>query len=57
MAEPGQIAYEAYCEAVGGVSAISGDPLPSWDDQCANQPLIANAWRAAALAVMNRVDR
>lgn len=49
MAEPGQVAYEA----VGGVSAISGDPLPTWEQQCTDRPQIADARRASARAVQN----
>lgn len=41
----GRAAYEAYCHAVGGRSAISGEELPTWDGQ---RPDIREAWRAAA---------
>lgn len=45
--------YEAYCEAVGGVSAISGDRLPTWDEQCSDpgRAAVVRAWRHAAVAV------
>lgn len=45
----GQLAYEAYCASTGGVSAVSGAKLPTWDDQNAE---IKMAWIAAARAVM-----
>lgn len=45
----GRGAYEAYCQSVGGKSAITGDPLPAWEDQ---RPEIREAWRAAADAVV-----
>lgn len=45
----GQAAYEAYCAAVGGRSAVSGDLLPTWDGQ---RPDIREAWRAAADAAV-----
>lgn len=25
--------YERYCRSAGGVSAVSGEPLPAWDEQ------------------------
>ena len=40
----GQVAYEAYCERSDGVSLVSGEQLPSWDDL---SPVIAEAWEAA----------
>jgi hypothetical protein len=43
-----KIAYEAYRASTGGVSAVSGAPLPEWEDQA--QP-IRDAWDAAAQAV------
>lgn len=45
-----QAAYDAYTQAVGGV-AFNGDPLPDWETQRIRNPRIADAWRAAALAV------
>jgi hypothetical protein len=47
----GQIAYEAYCEAAGGRSLVSGDPLPAWADLPGP---IQDAWDAAAAAVLGR---
>jgi len=47
--EAGQVAYEAYCEATGWKSLISGEALPTWTDQAAE---IRRAWRAAAHAVL-----
>lgn len=44
----GQIAYDAYCAAVGGKSAVTGAPLPTWDAQ---SDAIKAAWEAAGTAV------
>lgn len=46
----GQIAYEGYGERADGVSLVSGEPLPGWDDL---SPVIAEAWEAAAQAVVS----
>lgn len=43
-----KIAYEAYCNATGGRSLISGAELPTWE---ALKPEIQQAWDAAAQAV------
>lgn len=45
----GQIAYEAYCENTGWRSLITGDRLPSWNQQDA---ALQSAWNVAALAVV-----
>lgn len=50
MKSYGQIAYEAYCDATGGVSLVSGAALPPWFDL---SPEIQQAWDAAAEAVLN----
>lgn len=50
----GEIAYNAYCESVGGVSAVTGDPLPAWEDQ---RDRVKLAWESAALAVLNEDRR
>lgn len=44
----GQIAYEAYCEAVGWQS-FKADPLPQWPEV---KERIKEAWEAAAEAVL-----
>ena len=44
----GQVAYEAYSERANGMSLVSGQQLPHWDDL---SPVIAEAWEAAAAAV------
>jgi hypothetical protein len=44
----GQVAYEAYYERAGGLSLVSGYPLPVWDAQ---HDEIKEAWEAAAQAV------
>lgn len=45
----GKIAYDAYCEETGGVSLISGDKLPKFEDL---KQSIKDAWAAAASAVI-----
>lgn len=45
----GRAAYEAYCACFGNRSAVSGEELPSWDEQ---RPDIREAWRAAADAAV-----
>lgn len=47
--ELGMAAYDGYRTYSNGVSLISGDPIPEWDDQT---PEIRAAWRAAADNVM-----
>ena len=44
----GDLAYNAYCDAAGNRSLVSGDPLPLWDDLPWE---IRQAWDAAAEAV------
>jgi hypothetical protein len=44
----GQVAYEAYSDAAGGRSLISGLELPEWHDLTDD---LQTAWRAAASAV------
>jgi hypothetical protein len=51
MDEPGKVAYDAYCESVGGVSKFTGEKLPVFEDQDAD---IRRAWNAAAEAVKLR---
>lgn len=43
----GRPAYEAYKARAGGVSLVSGDPLPGWD---ALPERIREAWDAAGVA-------
>lgn len=43
-----KVAYEAYCNATGGRSLISGAELPTWEKLDAR---IQNAWAEAAAAV------
>jgi hypothetical protein len=46
--------YEAYCTAVGGVSAFSGHKLPTWEDQLSRESTdekvatVIKGWRAVA---------
>lgn len=48
----GEIAYNAYGEAVGWTSVI-GDPLPPWEIQSAN---LQDAWIAAGNAVKTYLE-
>ena len=52
----GQIAYDAYCKAVGGIS-VRGDKLPDFEDQSNH---IATAWEcsgnAVAIAAVNAIQ-
>jgi hypothetical protein len=52
--EVARVAYEAYADATGGRSAVTGAELPSWGDQSQQ---IRAAWVAAAVAVRRRLDR
>ena len=54
MGQLGQIAYEAYFNETGGVSLVSGAPLPTWADQV---PRIQRAWVMAAGAVLEATGR
>jgi len=44
----GKLAYDAYCTQAGGVSLVSGEPLPPWDGLTG--PL-QDAWITAARTV------
>jgi len=44
----GRICYEGYCEQTGGVSLISGQSLPPWEDLSA---ALRIAWITAAQTV------
>lgn len=46
----GQVNYEGYFEASGGVSLVSGAPLPGWEAQ---DPEIQSAWEAGADRVVS----
>ena len=48
---PGRVAYDAYRDAAGGRSLVTGDPLPSFDELPAQ---IRAAWEVAAQAVKLR---
>jgi hypothetical protein len=48
----GRIAYDAYVDKVGGVSAVTGDRLPPFDQT--PEP-VRRGWIAAALAVTEDV--
>lgn len=49
MRTPGQIGYEAYGEAVGWQSVITGDTLPMWQDL---DPRVQKGWESSASAVL-----
>lgn len=49
--EAAEVAYEAYRAATGGVSLISGAPIPEWGKLSMG---IQRAWGAAADAVILR---
>lgn len=49
-----EIAYEAYCDAAGGKSLVSGTDLPPWG---ALPGEIQAAWAASAHAVAEDVTR
>lgn len=49
--EGGKIAYETYCEAVGGVS-VHGEKLWTWVEMCERNVKVAQAWRLVAAAVL-----
>ena len=53
MKDYGKTAYEAYCQATGGVSLISGQPLPAWETL---DERIQKAWCTAASAAIAAVD-
>jgi hypothetical protein len=48
---PGEIAYQAYFDAVGG-RAYDGHALQTWDG-FNHHPIIRNAWEKAAQAVLD----
>ena len=47
--KPGEVAYEAYRVASGGVSLISGATLPGFNEL---DPKIQDAWEAAGRAAI-----
>lgn len=49
----GQRAYEAYVKHTGGVSLVSGRPLPGWAEQ---SPELHAAWEAAADAAVGPIN-
>ena len=50
--DPAQIGYEAYSLQAGGVSMVSGDPLPVWETLPEE---IRECWRASAAAVIREL--
>jgi hypothetical protein len=51
--ERGKLAYDAYSKEVGGVSAVTGKPLPDFAD---TGELVQSGWIAAAAAVLDGGD-
>jgi hypothetical protein len=49
----GELAYNAYCEAVG-YKSVKGDTLPAWEDQSER---LQEAWDAAAEAVAEYLEK
>ena len=49
-----EVAYEAYRQHAGGVSLISGAPIPPFEDL---DPRVKAAWAAAASSVMELAAR
>ncbi len=49
----GQVAFEAYREAVGGV-AYDGKPIPGWWELSGDTKTVQDGWEAAALAVIHQ---
>lgn len=47
----GQIAYNAYREHTGGISLISGQTIPVWENVI---PCIRESWEAAGVAILAR---
>lgn len=53
IANQARIGYMAYREHTGGVSLVSGDPLPIWNDLPLN---VQDAWKCAAEAIIFQND-
>ena len=46
----GRVAFEAYCEAVGGTT-YDGKPIPGWDELSGDRATVQGGWEAAAEAI------
>ena len=53
MPDLAKVAYDAYVKAAGGVSLVSGEPLPEFDQLPEN---IRQAWDASSQAVARAVN-
>lgn len=42
-------AYDAYCQAVGGKSAVTGDPLPAFEK---TNEMVQRGWKAVITKLM-----
>ncbi len=51
----GQIAFEAYVNAVGG-QTYDGQPIPGWEDLSGDGDKTRAAWQHAANAVLTEAD-
>lgn len=51
----GQLAFEAYCEAVGG-QTFDGKPIPGWEELHGDRLKVQGGWEAAAQAVLRRQE-
>jgi hypothetical protein len=51
--DPGQVAFEAYSQATGGLTH-DGQDIPPWDDLSEH---IRTAWRAAAQASVRQAQQ
>lgn len=49
----GQVAYEGYLNFTGDKSLITGQPLPTWEE---NSSELKAAWEAAAGAVISSYE-
>jgi len=46
----GRLAFEAYCEGVGGLT-FDGKPIPGWDELHGDRLKVQGGWEAAAAEV------
>jgi hypothetical protein len=50
--EMAKIAYDNYCHYTQGISLVTGEKLPNWDDLPDN---IKRAWRGSMLSVIDYI--
>lgn len=51
----GQVAFEAYCDAVGG-KTFDGKPIPGWNELHGDRLKVQGGWEAAAQAIRQHVQ-